>query len=260
MSDTSHETNYRNFKGLVLNGKGKLLKKISYPSNAKTFGLYTKQCDHWEGHADGAVIQKSLFRLLSDPVRTCLGEGCEEVFVLVKIFAPLTKHVVCQCDITDVFMSNHHGSTCTPAAPITHTRHQQGGLWDHMFHFSQELWEIWKMWCGCHSLTPFMSCHPTQCLLEKSLMCFNQGSLEDAFWLRCTLGTLPSPCGVFSCEHWAWQEIGREWVWVAGSINQGVVVLCSSLCLKRSRHCDVKRTEGKQSKHKTSWCLLWWKD
>lgn len=36
MSDPSHKTNYRNFKGLVLSGKGNLPKKVSYPSNAKT--------------------------------------------------------------------------------------------------------------------------------------------------------------------------------------------------------------------------------
>lgn len=66
MSDTSHKTNYRNLKGLVLGGKGNLTNKVSYLSNAKT--LISKAMWSLRGTCRWGCDPKPLFWWLSDPI------------------------------------------------------------------------------------------------------------------------------------------------------------------------------------------------
>lgn len=115
--------------------------------------------------------------------------------------------------------------TMAPRAPLeppkpTQSTSREDSRQDYMFIFPRSY-----EWCercdvGAIPWHHLRAVIPPTAFWKLSQIYFNQGSLENGFWLRCILGIIPSLCGIFSSENWASQETQGEDIWAAASINQ----------------------------------------
>lgn len=172
--------------------------------------------------------------------RTCLAEGCGEALVL------------CQCGITDVCISNHHCSTDTPGAPSPAQdtpREDTFGVGRYVLSFSVAGRDVGDMIWALPPWHHSQAIIPPSAFWKFSLIYLNWRSSADGVWVRSVMGTLPSPCRIFSSEDLMSQEIRGEGIWVATSINHGTSPSMFLFVLEKvkSLSCEEGRGQVKQT-------------